>query len=196
MVALPAGAQGTVDAWTSSHEWRWTAAFEAFDAFPRTVMAGGQVPSGTYRFVVDGLARAGGELSPYHLESASFRVARWTGVTATEPRVELGGDVSFAASATYPRTYSSPFPYVQDDGSTVLCKTCSFRPWASSGEVVRATVTVTGPNGTRRVAAAPQGDRWIADTNLAPGERARIQGGHLVDEFGETNGTVITLSNP
>jgi hypothetical protein len=196
MVSLPSGAPGTLDAWTGSHEWRWTAAFEAFDAFPRTVVDGGQVPDGTYRFVVDGVTRTDGRSAPYHLESAPFRVGPWRGVTATAPRLEPGGDVSFAAAATYPRTYASPFPYVRDDGGTVLCKTCSFRPWASSGKVVRALVTVSGPSGSRTALAVRQGDRWIADTNLTPGERATIQAGHLVDEFGESNGTPITLSSP
>jgi hypothetical protein len=195
MVALPSGVQGTVDAWTAAHEWRWTAAFEAFDAFPRTVVDGGQVPSGTYRFVVDGVSRAAGQGAPYHLVSAPFRIRPWGGVTATEARVEPGGDVSFAASATYPRTYASPFPYVRDDGSNVLCRTCSFRPWAASGEVVRARVTVTGPDGTRSVLAVRQGARWIADTNLVSGEHAAIGAGHLVDEFGESNATAITLSS-
>jgi hypothetical protein len=193
MVALPHGAEGTVDAWTASHEWRWTAAFEAFDAFPRTVVDGGQVPDGTYRFVVDGVSSTAGERVPYHLESTPFRVSRWLGVTASGPRLEAGGDVSFEATADYPRTYASPFPYVQDDGGTVLCRTCAFRPWAAEGEVERARVTVDGPNGIRRVLAVRQGDRWVADTNLVPGERARIAIGHLVDEFGERNGHAIWL---
>ncbi len=195
MVALPAGTQGTVDAWTAAHEWRWTAALEAFDSFPRTVLPGGQVPTGTYRFVVDGVSRAGGQTAPYHLESAPFRVRAWQGVTAEGVQLTRGGDVSFAAAATYPRTYASPFPYVHDDGGTVLCRTCSFRPWAASGEVVDALVTVTGPSGSRRVLAVRQGERWVADTNLVPGERAQLRAGDLVDEFGESNGASITLSS-
>jgi hypothetical protein len=95
--------------------------------------------------------------------------------------------------ATYPRSYDSPFPYVQDDGGTVLCRTCSFRPWATKGDVERAVVTVTGPDGSRTASAVRQGDRWIADTNLQPGESARIAAGGLVDEFGETNGNPISL---
>lgn len=193
MVALPQGAPGTVDAWTAAHEWRWTATFEAFDAFPRTVVDGGQVPDGTYRFVVDGVSREAGWQVPYHLQSTAFRVGPWLGVTATGAQLEPGGDVSFAATATYPRSYDSPFPYVHDDGGTVLCRTCSFRPWATKGDVERALVTVTGPAGTRTVSALRQGDRWIADTDLRPGEVARIAAGGLVDEFGETNGTAISL---
>jgi hypothetical protein len=194
MVALPEGAGGTVDAWTSAHEWRWTAAFEACDAFPLPVVDGDQVPSGTYRFVVDGVTRSGGDDVPYHLTSTPFRVRPWTGVTAGDARREAGGAVSFTASSTYPRTYDSPFPYVADDGGTVLCKTCSFRPWASGAEVVAATVTVTGPFGTRTVPATRTGDRWVAQTALAPGESASLAPGALVDAFGETNGTAIPLT--
>lgn len=151
------------------------------------------MPDGTYRFVVDGRRRTAGAEVAYEVVSIPFRVTPWTGVTATDPQPEQGGAVSFAASATYPRSYASPFPYVQDDGGTVLCRTCSFRPWASGAPVVAATVTVVGPSGTRTVAATPVGDRWVAATALAPGETASIEPGDLVDEFGETNGTRIHL---
>ena len=193
MVALPAGAEGAIDAWTSSHEWRWTATFEAFDAFPAPVIDGGQVPTGTYRFVVDGVSRLDGADQRYHLVSAPFAVTPWTGVTASDPRLESGGAVSFAAASTYPRTYPSPFPYVRDDGGAVLCRTCSFRPWASGAEVTSAVVTVMGPDGTRRVPATRQGDRWVAATRLAASESATIAPGGLRDAFGETNGAAITL---
>jgi hypothetical protein len=193
MVALPAGAAGALDAWTGSHEWRWTATFEAFDAFPRPVIDGGQVPTGTYRFVVDGVTRIGGADQRYHLTSAPYTVHPWTGVTAGDPRLEASGAVSFVASSTYPRSYASPFPYVHDDGGTVLCRTCTFRPWASGAEVTSAVVTVTGPRGTRRVAAVRQGDRWVAAARLAAGESASIAPGGLRDAFGETNGAAVPL---
>lgn len=193
MAALPTGAAGMVDAWTGTHEWRWTASFEAFDAFPATLIDGGQVPVGEYRFVVDGTIRSGRTDRPYRLKSDTFIVERWTGVTASEPQAELDGALSFAASATYPRTYTSSFPYVRDDGGTLLCRTCSFRPWASSGPVISAVVTVTGPLGTRRIAAMPTGGRWFVDAHLVAGETATIEPGGLSDVFGETNGTPIVL---
>jgi hypothetical protein len=196
MVELPSGAQGTADAWTAAYEWRWTASFEAFDAFPRRVVDGGQVPTGTYRFVVDGAERSDGRTRPYHLESAAFRVSRWEGVTAGGARLEPGGAVSFTATSAYPRTYDSRFPYVHDDGGIVLCRTCSFRPWASSSDVVKAVVTVSGPQGTRRASAVRQGERWVADVHLVPGERAWLPAEALTDAFGETNGAAITLLDP
>jgi hypothetical protein len=193
MVAMPAGAQGFADAWTGTHEWRWTATFEAFDAFPARLLPEGQVPDGTYRFVVDGTVRQGGRDVPYRLVSDPFRVGPWGGVMAEDPSLEPGGSVSFRAHATYPRTYGSPFPYVTDDGGTVLCTTCSFRPWAAGADVVRAVVTVTGPDGARRVPATRQGDRWVARAALAPGESAAIAAGDLVDAFGEVNATPLPL---
>jgi hypothetical protein len=54
-------------------------------------------------------------------------------------------------------------------------------------------VAVTGPNGVRSVPATLSGGRWYAATQLAPGERALLPVGGLVDEFGETNGTAISL---
>ncbi len=193
MVALPTDATGAVDAWSGSHEWRWTATFEAFDAFPAAVVDGGQVPAGTYRFVVDGTHRSGGVDTNYHLVSDPFLVSRWTGVTATDARLEANGSLSFAASSTYPRSYDSPFPYVHDDGNTLLCRTCSFRPWASSAEVTRAVVTITGPGGHHRIAATRAGDRWLVHAALPPGATATIAPGDLTDAFGETNGSTLVL---
>lgn len=194
MVALPQGAAGFVDAWTGTHEWRWTAAFEAFSAFPTTVVPGGQVPEGTYRFVAEGVTRRGGDDVPYRVESAPFAVRPWDGVTAGDAALDPDGAVSFAAASSYPRTYESPFSYIADDGGTVLCRTCSFRPWASGAEVVSAVVTVAGPGGTRQVPATRVGERWRAATALAPGETATIEPGGLRDAFGETNGSTILLA--
>jgi hypothetical protein len=196
MVALPTGAEDVVAAWAGTHEWRWTAAFEAFDAFPARLLDGGQVPEGTYRFVIEGVHRSDGATRPYSLTSAPFVVSRWTGVTAGDAVLAPDGSTSFTASSAYPRTYDSPFRYVADDGGSVLCKTCTFRPWASAAEVVRAAVTVEGPGGTRRVAATRVGGRWVGPTRLDPGERAVVLPGDLVDANGEVNGSTITLLAP
>jgi hypothetical protein len=110
--------------------------------------------------------------------------------------VEDSGAVSFTTAAEYPRTYDSPFPYVADDGSAVLCRTCTFRPWATSADVVGAVVTVRGSAGERRVAATLVGDRWVAETALASGETVSIEAGDLRDAFGETNGSAIALLTP
>ena len=191
MAELPGTAAGFVETWTGRHEWRWTATFEAFTAFPTAVVDGGQVPDGTYRFVVDGVIRDGGVDTPYHLESAPFDVGPWGGVSAGDARVE-SGSLSFTATSQYPRTYESPFRYIGDDGNPLLCKTCSFRPWASGAPVVEAVVTYTGLTGTRTAAATLTGDRWVVPAP-ALGEIATIAAGDLRDAFGETNAAPITL---
>jgi hypothetical protein len=190
MVHFPSGVQGVVDTYTGKMDWRWTANFEAFDAFPRTVVPGGQTPAGTYRFVVDGQIRTGGANHAYHIASNSFAVTPYTGVNVTDPQRDASS-VSFAASVSYPRTYTSPFVYIHDDGNKQLCKTCSFRPWASVGSVASATVHVVRGGVPFDEAASLVSGRWVAA--VQPGDVVTIEPGGIVDEFGETNGSRITL---
>jgi hypothetical protein len=187
MLDLPNGAQGLAEAWTGTHEWRWTATFEAFDGFPATH---GQVADGTYRFVIDGAARAGGEDVPYHLESAPFAVRPWDGITVQELTV-VDGDVHVVVDPiVYPRTYASPLRYVADDGNATLCRTCSFRPWATHGDVDHVDVRVLRPDGTVRktVHARLVDGEWVANTNLKGNGVAEVPVGGIVDRFGEING--------
>ncbi|MQA62332.1 MAG: hypothetical protein GEU86_12715 [Actinophytocola sp.] len=195
-VAFPEGADGLADTYAGNHEWLWTANFEAFSAFPATVIDGGRVPAGEYRFVVDGDIRQDGRAVPYRLESQPFTVSPWTGVTADDAQVDARGNVSFRAESTYPRSYDSPWRYVRDDGNETLCKTCSFRPWASGAPIASAAVTVIGgPRPDRTVSARLVDGRWVANTRLRPGESAVIEPGDLVDQFGERNGDRITLTS-
>ena len=76
-------------------QWRWTAHFEAFVAPFDTGSDDRATPAGTYRFVVDGLRRSGGEAVPYHLESEPFDVRPWSGITAEDFRREDDGTLSF-----------------------------------------------------------------------------------------------------
>jgi hypothetical protein len=198
---MPDGVQGVADTWTGQQSWQWTATFEAYDAFPARL---GQVPDGTYRFVIDGVIRQGGADASYHLESATFDVTPWEGVTVSDLRVGLPAgeqpqhgnrgrnerDVSFVIDPIqYPRTYTSPFRYVGDDGDQRLCRTCAFRPWAREGTPASATVTVTDAHGrlVRSVEAAKVNDRWVADTNLRDNETAWLFRGAVRDTWGEVN---------
>jgi hypothetical protein len=188
-----------------TQRWTWTASFEAFDSYPRADVPGGQVPTGTYRFVVDGLIHQGGAIKPYHLSSNAFTVSPWRGLTGSGMTVNADGAVSFAtAPVTYPRTYTSPIKFVHDDlgginagagdnNSSIICKTCTFRPWAVSGEIIAATVTVLDAQGhvVRTVAATFDGARWVAQTHLVSGEAAEVAPGGLLDAYGETNGKTI-----
>lgn len=194
-VKFPEGLQGVISTYTGMQEWLWTANFEAFIAFPSTVVPGGETPLGTYRFVVDGLIRQGGSDEPYHLESDPFTVSPWTGVTVSNAKVGPSGSVSFNAAATYPRTYESSFRYINDDGNTVLCRTCSFRPWAKTSPIAAATVHVLRATGVSMdVPAKLVNGRWVADTRLKPGDVATILPGAIRDARGSTNSTAYAFA--
>jgi len=185
MVQFPSGIPGVVSTYSGKQEWRWTANFEAFDAFPRTVVPGGQTPAGTYRFVVDGKIKTGGSAHPYEIVSGSFAVRPWQGIKATDLQRDASS-VSFVVDVKYPRTYTSSFPYIHDDGDARLCKTCSFRPWASVGNVASATVHVVRGGVGFDEAASLVGGRWTAA--VQPGDVVTIEPGGIVDDFGESNG--------
>jgi hypothetical protein len=185
-VALPQGVAGLAGSRTGTQEWVWTAAFEAYDSFPRRL---GATPAGTYRFVVDGVIRSGRANVPYHLESA-FTVSPWTGIVARDLRAEPDGRVSFVVDpVAYPRTYASPFRYIHDSGDTVLCKECTFRPWASTAPVAFASVTVLRDHGSPRLVPATFANgRWYAAVKKGD-TRFVVPPGGVRDANGETNGT-------
>ncbi|MDQ3953020.1 MAG: neutral/alkaline non-lysosomal ceramidase N-terminal domain-containing protein [Actinomycetota bacterium] len=199
MVEFPDGMDGLLNTYAGDEEWTWTAGFEAFDAFPVGI---GSTPAGEYRFVVDGHIRQDGEPVPYQVESQPFEVKPWDGVEVTDLRIDPGA-VSFRASSNYPRTYEgSPFPYVRvetkDDVTGVpFCTTCSFRPWATSGSIVSASVTVVRSTGTVEVVPAQLVDgRWTAPVELLPGDSAFVDAGAVVDEHGERNAAPSATVTP
>ena len=188
-------ANAAVDNRTGRQRWTWTASFEAFDAGPRADVPGGQTPDGTYRFFVNGKIHAGGKAVPYALASRPFAVTPWTGLSGS-----FAGGRFTAAPVVYPRTYRSPIRFVHDDlggvnagsGDTnpsVLCKTCSFRPWATRGSIVSAVVTILDSHG--RVAWTQRFGSGSFTVALRAGERAEILPGGLRDAFGETNAQAL-----
>jgi hypothetical protein len=193
-VTMPPGVQGIADTKTGVQEWKWVAGFEAFSSWPRGIdPRGDSTPAGTYRFVVDGKSRQTRATKTYHLESASFTVRPWEGIKVSDLKGESGGAVSFTVDPiAYPKTAPSPIKMVKDDNrGNGICKTCSFRPWAKTGEVASATVTVTRSDGTTRsVPAKKVGGRWVAETELSLGdEHVAVRPGDVVDTYGEVNGT-------
>jgi hypothetical protein len=102
----------------------------------------------------------------------------------------------------YPNTYASPFRFIQprtpDDvrnygGGAIeaFCFHCSFRPWADTGAVRSARVTIisaTGKKSTVSAAFDPTLGRWRTSYALGPGERALVARAGVVDEFDEFNG--------
>jgi hypothetical protein len=193
-LAFPGGVTSVADARTGSLRWKWTANFEAFDPYP--THAARQVPDGTYRFVVDGAIRQGGTNTPYHLASREFTVSPWDGISVTDVHAEPDGRVSVGvAPVAYPRTYASTAAarLIKDDGRTGnrVCKTCSFRPWASQGEVASVQVTAASATGTRTLDAVldPATGRWTTAGPVYTTETATVAPGGVRDGFGEVNGT-------
>ena len=192
-LTLPAPIETVIAARTGPVEWVWTAAFEAFDGHPRSVQPGGQVPNGTYRFVVDGHSHQNGGVVPYHVESQPFTVSPWDGLAVGNPKLEPGGAVSVTVpQVAYPRTYT-PVPsnkLIRDDGRGLpICHTCTFRPWASTASLSRVDVSVVRDGKVVRVLPTTfRNGGWYADTRLAPGEVAFVRAGGVRDAFGEFNG--------
>ena len=189
-LALPSGFQSIATYRAGQQQWKWTANFEAFDPFPAG--AANQVTDGRYRFVVDGSIHQGGAVKPYHLESNAFTVSPWGGIQVNDVRVDPGGATSFVVPPiTYPRTYTSTAApkFIKDDHRTDVCKTCSFRPWASTAAVASAVVTVVRASGAvQQVSASLVGGRWVASTALQPGDRAFVGVAGVHDTWGEING--------
>jgi hypothetical protein len=189
-LALPSGFQSIPEYHAGQIQWKWTANFEAFDPFPAG--AASQVVNGVYRFVVDGNIHQSGAAKPYHLESQPFSVSPWGGIQVNDLRLGSGGSVSFAVPPiAYPRTYTSTAApkFIADDHRTDVCKTCSFRPWASTASVASAVVTVVRASGAvQHVSASLVNGRWVASTALQPGDRAFVDIAGVHDTWGEING--------
>ena len=207
---FPAAVEGAVTTYSGQEQWEWTANFEAFNFGPRTDIdpRGSQTPAGNYRFVVQGRYRDTLEDKTYELISDPFAVSRWNGIKVEDFRKEPTG-VSFAVAGhqsankttvapglpapeiRYPRTYDAHpvIRFIRDDGGKDICKTCTFRPWATGSDVATATVTVERADGAiEQVAAIKRDGRWHADVALYDGDSAYVDQGGVVDTFGEING--------
>src|SRR4051794_7541671 len=178
-------------------EWHWRASFEVFDAYPRADVAGGQIPDGTYRFVIDGNIHQARAATPYHLDSAPFTVTPWTGLTARDLR-RVGTEASFVVDPiSYPRTPATTtgFRFYKDNPTPhIVCTTCTFRPWASTSSVVSAVVEVHPGNGKPFTVPAsydPSTQRWIAKVPGGLGVTVSIPAGGIRDGYGETNGQPV-----
>ncbi len=178
---------------SGSQAWVWTANFEAFTAGPDRDLEG--TPLGTYRFVVDGMIHAGGAPRPYSIASEPFAVTPWTGIEVTGLGIEGDAVVVDIAPVTYPRTYESSFPFIGDDGREDVCKTCSFRAWAPTGEVHKVRVTLVDADGRAKQRIAKERDgRWVVDNvKLDDVVLVRVQAGDVTDRDGNTNAAGLSI---
>jgi hypothetical protein len=190
--------------------YRWTATFEIFE----------QIEPGTYRFVVEGEHRAGREPVGYEVISPPFVAETWRGIAVDDLRVDRG-EASFVARGVeatvpesqipgpvtiapdeirYPFTYDSEIPFLghsifeRDLSDYRFCFRCTFRPWATHGQVVEAAVTVTRADGSTSTHAATfDGERWVASgLELREGDTVSVEPGQVRDAIGNTNGDATT----
>jgi hypothetical protein len=190
---------------SGGQEWHWRASFEAFDSYPRADVPGGQVPDGTYRFSVDGNIHQGGGLAPYHLDSEPFTVSPWTGITVRDLQRD-GTTASFVVDPiVYPRLpgeqHRAGIGFYADDngglpGGGPMCITCSFRPWASTGQVATAVVEWTkglsGQSGRATATYDPATGRWVATVPSGVAVTVQVPVGGVRDTYGEMNGALLT----
>ena len=66
------------------YEWEWTAHFEPFVSRFDLGDRPRATPAGDYRFVAQGERREGGQKVPYEVESRTFAVKPWSGITAED----------------------------------------------------------------------------------------------------------------
>jgi hypothetical protein len=191
-VDLPKGVGSVVTERTGNMPYKWTASFEATDFFPLTIdPRGPNVPNGRYRFVAEGRQWRAGKAVGYRLISDPFEVRPWEGIRVEAIAIMTEGHVAARiAPIAYPRTYRSSFRTIGDDNGRPICETCSFRPWAETGEVASVTVRIKRAGGTLETARAVRGTDgiWRTLTRLRKGDRAVIEAGGVVDTYGERNG--------
>ncbi|HUS24811.1 MAG TPA: hypothetical protein VM369_07670, partial [Candidatus Binatia bacterium] len=187
-VVYPEGVGGIIQTWAGQTDWHWTANFEAYSSFPSRL---GSTPEGNFRFVVDGRKRQDHGTVNYHLVSEPFSVSAWRGIPVTNVARGGNGDLAFDTPdrVSYPASYTSGFRFINAaDAGKRICEQCTFRPWATGGDVTAATVRVVRAGGAVNfVPATRSGNRWLAPTALAAGDLATIT---VVDSNGNTSAAV------
>jgi hypothetical protein len=103
----------------------------------------------------------------------------------------------------YPDSYKSPARFIKDQRTAIrdpdapsdarkvewYCFTCSFRPWADTGDASEAAVTFVTPGGrVERSPAVLRNGRWVSTRQLGPGETAVVGAGCVQDPWGNYNG--------
>ena len=156
----------------SQQEWKWTANFEAVDFFPRNIDAArARCPTGTYRFVVDGSHR--GERRARGRTTSSRRRSR-CGRGRASRSATCSVDRRAARSRSASRRSPTRAPTSRRSRSSAttsgkpICKTCTFRPWASTGEIAARPSSSRRANGVTVVRVPPAaGDRTVGRQHQA-----------------------------
>jgi hypothetical protein len=136
----------------------------------------------------------------------------------------LGSYEDASPALDYPDTYDSPFRFIKPRNPTpgdgddtdvriydpadplddeVFCFHCSFRPWADTGAISQARVTIqrAADASIELVDAAydPLTGRWRTAATLQAGDIAYVDRGCVQDTFGEFNGersAVVSITGP
>jgi hypothetical protein len=139
----------------------------------------------------------------------SFAVGPRTTYTVggDDPNVETqGGGPEIQAEigpVDYPDTYETNVRFIDFKRTAIrdpaapadpdrlewYCFTCTFRPWLDGGDVTEAEVTIIDSEGNAEtVPATKEGDRWVTERTLAPGETAVVASAGAHDEWQNFNG--------
>lgn len=193
----------------------WTAHFEAFDETPPGTYR--FEVSGQHRHerepVPYALASAPFEVEVWQeieVHSLSVDAEAGTasvhidGVELTEALSQLESDddgVLADDEIHYPETYDSTLSYIDrhydqesdgpDETTYRYCYRCTFRPWANTGTISKAAVTVRHPGGSAdEYALAFDGSKWSASgLVLLPGDEVQVDARAVIDEFDNVNGS-------
>jgi len=84
-----------------NQRWHWTAHFESFVSSFDLGDRPRATPAGSYRFHIEGERRDGGQVVPYEIDSRTFEVSPWSGITAEDLVLEPDRTLSFRVG---PRT--------------------------------------------------------------------------------------------
>ena len=154
-----------------------------------------------------GVSFAVGPTSTYRLPAAQP-----AGGSRIESKVEgegTGDVVATVGPIDYPDSYESPARFIKPTRTAMrdpaspndpslfewFCFDCSFRPWADTGTVSCAELTIIGPTGAaRQVTATARDGRWGTDYRLRGGEVALVRPGGVRDGFRQWNGRASEIA--
>jgi hypothetical protein len=142
--------------------------------------------------------------------NVSFRVGPRRVLTVSEGGPPVAAEIG---PIDYPDSYADPArprfvrerrtayrdPAAPGDPAKLewFCFTCSFRPWADTGDASRAVVTIVRSGGRlERAPARALNGRWVTSARLGPGDSAVVGAGCVRDRWGDRNGSSSAVLGP